>query len=313
MTTLQRLLILDRDFPPRLQIPLVSEREGEDLFADSVANISAAIAKLAQHGYDAVLCRVDGPEELSFLIRIRHASPTIPIVALTPRQPSALDELALASGADEVRSRARTFPGDSGVPSTVGLHELIERTRAALVESRRLRAAHQDLRKLTRRTIARTRVALTDRLELAKPWLEGFLPLVVEDDPDQALLLKRAFEKTFLPFPLPILEDAESAVNYLSGSEPFSDRSLHPLPNLLLLDLNLPMKSGLEVLRWVRSRPESARLCVFVLTNFGSQFDRAMFEGADYVYTKPLEFPLLKDQVRAMALRWWMLEKARKA
>ena len=298
--------------PPRSQVSLIPEREGEELVADSVANISAAIAKLGQQGYDAVLCRVDRAEEMSFLIRIRHTSPNTPIVALTPRQPSPLDDLALESGADEVRSRAPAFP-EEGAPvrSSIGIHELIERTRAALAQSQKLRAAHQEISKLTRRTIARSRALLTDRMELAKPWLKGFLPLLVEDDPDQALLLKRAFEKTSLPFPLPVLNDGDSAISYLLGSGPFGDRRVYPYPNLLLLDLNLPKVSGMDILRLLRSEPVPARLCVFVLTNSTNQFDRAMFEGADYVYAKPPEFHLLKEQVRAIALRWWMIEKAR--
>lgn len=92
------------------------------------------------------------------------------------------------------------------------------------------------------------------------------------------------------------------------GIESFGVRKVYAYPHLLLLDPNLPRKSGWELLRWLRSRPELARLCLFVLTNSTNQCDRALFEGADYVYAKPAEFHRLKKQVRAMAIRRRMLE-----
>lgn len=76
--------------------------------------------------------------------------------------------------------------------------------------------------------------------------------LLVEDSPDDALLIQRAFRKANLANPVQHVSDGEEAVAYLSGAPPWSDRAKFPLPVFMLLDLKLPRRSGLEVLEWVR-------------------------------------------------------------
>ncbi|HWP73412.1 MAG TPA: response regulator, partial [Methylomirabilota bacterium] len=91
--------------------------------------------------------------------------------------------------------------------------------------------------------------------------------LLVEDSPDDALLIQRAFRKANLANPVQHVSDGEEAVAYLSGAPPWSDRAKFPLPVFMLLDLKLPRRSGLEVLEWVRRESAVKRLPVVVLTS----------------------------------------------
>ena len=70
------------------------------------------------------------------------------------------------------------------------------------------------------------------------------------------------FARSGLANPLQIVNDGEQAIAYLAGEPPYTDRRRHPLPILILLDLKLPRRSGLDVLAWVRGVPNVRRLPV---------------------------------------------------
>ncbi|HUG38138.1 MAG TPA: response regulator, partial [Candidatus Limnocylindrales bacterium] len=76
--------------------------------------------------------------------------------------------------------------------------------------------------------------------------------LLVEDDDNDVILLKRAFKKAKLANAIEVVSDGEAAIAYLSGAAPYEGRAL---PELVLLDLKLPRKSGHEVLEWIRAQP----------------------------------------------------------
>ena len=86
-----------------------------------------------------------------------------------------------------------------------------------------------------------------------------------------------------------VVPDGEEAVNYCSGVGAYSNRNEYPLPCLLLLDLNMPRKSGLEVLKWVRSEPSISTLPVIVLTSslHDADIHRAYVQGANAYLVKP--------------------------
>jgi CheY-like chemotaxis protein len=71
------------------------------------------------------------------------------------------------------------------------------------------------------------------------------------------------------------VDDGEKALAYLAGVPPYADRTVHPLPTLILLDLNLPLRSGFEVLAWVRAQPELRDLPVVIYSSSGRPEDRA--------------------------------------
>ena len=115
--------------------------------------------------------------------------------------------------------------------------------------------------------------------------------LIVEDDQDALFLLKRAFHKVGLSVPVRVAVDGEDAVAYLSGRGTYADRASHPLPCLVLLNLKLPKKSGLEVLEWMRQQRGLRRIPVVIVTTSGEERDRvrALELGAREYYIKPID------------------------
>lgn len=114
--------------------------------------------------------------------------------------------------------------------------------------------------------------------------------LLVEDDSNDVLLLQRAFRKAGVTYQVQVAADGDIAVAYLSGDRQFADRKTHPLPTLILLDLKLPRRNGLEVLQWIRQQPEQIqRIPVVVLTssNLSDDVNRAYALGATSYIAKP--------------------------
>ncbi len=130
--------------------------------------------------------------------------------------------------------------------------------------------------------------------------------LLVEDNPKDVLLIQRAFRKANIANPVQVVNDGEAAVFYLSGREPYSDRSRYPLPVLVLLDLKLPRKSGTEVLMWIRAQPGLKRLPIVVLTSSKEYADvnRVYDLGANAYMVKPVAFSALVDIVQALNMHW---------
>lgn len=139
----------------------------------------------------------------------------------------------------------------------------------------------------------------------------AFPILLVEDSPDDALLIQRAFRKANLANPVQLARDGEEAVAYLSGASPYEDRTRFPLPVFMLLDLKLPRRSGLEVLAWVRQESVVKRLPVVVLTSSRESVDvnRAYDLGVNSYLTKPVGFEALLEMVKNVNLYWLVLNE----
>lgn len=135
--------------------------------------------------------------------------------------------------------------------------------------------------------------------------------LLVEDSPDDATLIQRAFRKTNLINPVQLVQDGEEAINYLSGAGAFADRDRFPLPVLMLLDIQLPRRTGLEVLEWVRKTSSLRRLPVVMLTSSKEQIDvnRAYDLGVNSYLTKPVAFEALVEMVKRVNLYWVLLNE----
>ena len=135
--------------------------------------------------------------------------------------------------------------------------------------------------------------------------------LLAEDDPNDVLLIQRAFQRNHVANPVQVVRDGEEALAYLSGQAPFADRERHPLPVLMLMDLKMPRKSGLEVLAWVRHQPGLKRLPIVVLTssNQGPDINRAYELGANSYLVKPAGFDSLLELVKNLDMYWLILNE----
>jgi len=125
----------------------------------------------------------------------------------------------------------------------------------------------------------------------------GVLLLLVEDNRDDIFFLSRAFARHGHTFPMRVVHDGEEAVAYLVGAGPYGDRRRHPMPTHVLLDLKLPKKSGLEVLAWMKSNPETCRIPAAMLSSSGQSVDmnRAHDLGSSAYWTKPVSYDDLSD------------------
>jgi CheY-like chemotaxis protein len=130
--------------------------------------------------------------------------------------------------------------------------------------------------------------------------------LLAEDDPNDVLLIQRAFEKAGLKNKLKVVPDGEQAINYLSGKGIYTNRDLYPMPFMLLLDLKMPGTDGFEVLQWVRQEPQLKRLLIVVLTSSHLQadVDRAYELGANSYLVKPVAFEEMVHLVQRFEAYW---------
>jgi len=141
--------------------------------------------------------------------------------------------------------------------------------------------------------------------------IEDFGVLAVEDDSNDALMIRRAFKKANLLNPLLFLDNGDAAVDYLSGRPPYDERGRYPLPSLILLDLKLPRRSGLEVLQWLRQQPRLRRIPVVILTSSMENCDvrKAYDLGCNSYLVKPVNFEGLLASVKTLGLYWLVMNQ----
>jgi CheY-like chemotaxis protein len=130
--------------------------------------------------------------------------------------------------------------------------------------------------------------------------------LFVDDDPNDMLLVQRALKKAGLSYPLIHRRDGEEAIDYLSGKPPYSDRTKHPLPTLILLDIKMPKLSGFDVLSWMQRQPSLAKIPVVIFTASARDEDQSQAQqlGAAGYRAKPVDFGELVDIIRDVDARW---------
>jgi CheY-like chemotaxis protein len=135
-----------------------------------------------------------------------------------------------------------------------------------------------------------------------------FTALLAEDDPNDRRLFQLALRRSGKPIRVLEVADGMEVIQYLKGEDKFADREKFPLPNLLILDLKMPRMTGLEVLHWLRHKPEFARLCTVMLS--GSGLDRDVAEayrlGVNSYFKKPNDFGHF-IKVLNVIFDYWML------
>ena len=123
--------------------------------------------------------------------------------------------------------------------------------------------------------------------------------LLVEDDENDFILLKRALQRADPTAELCWVRDGAEAMEYLSGEKVFADRVAHPLPSVILSDLKMPRCSGLELVKWVRERSH-LRLLPFIMFSSSDQpgdVALAYEDGANWYLAKPATFDDLVEML----------------
>jgi len=130
--------------------------------------------------------------------------------------------------------------------------------------------------------------------------------LLVEDSEDNVFLVRHAMHKAGVTCPLQVVTSGEQAIEYLSGTNGYSNWKQFPLPAIILLDLKMPGMNGFDVLKWIRQRPGLKALRVAILTSsdMPSEIKMAHDLGANVFLTKPVELDRLIEIMRTINEHW---------
>ena len=133
--------------------------------------------------------------------------------------------------------------------------------------------------------------------------------LLVEDDPADAHLIQRGLQKIELPARVVHLVNGDQAVDYMAGDDGFTDREAHPLPWLILLDIKLPRRSGLEVLQWIRDQDgpiASTPVVIFSSSSHSVDIHHAYQSGANSFLVKPETSSQLEGMLSLLKSYWFV-------
>lgn len=135
--------------------------------------------------------------------------------------------------------------------------------------------------------------------------------LLVEDNPDDEALTLRAFKKNNISNKVVVVRDGAEAIDYLFGEGAYSGREVGDLPQVVLLDLNLPKVGGLEVLRRLRADARTRLLPVVILTSSREEQDivEGYRQGANSYVRKPVNFDEFLEAARQLGLYWLLLNE----
>lgn len=137
--------------------------------------------------------------------------------------------------------------------------------------------------------------------------------LLVEDNQDDVVLMKHALRSAGVGNPIYLVENGDEAVNYLAGTDKFQDREVYPMPTVIFLDLKLPLRTGHEVLTWIRAQTELEGVIVVMLTSSDQPADlrRAYGLGANSYLIKPPNAHQLNELAKAFGWEWLKGERAK--
>jgi two-component system response regulator len=135
--------------------------------------------------------------------------------------------------------------------------------------------------------------------------------LLVEDNPSDIKLTKRALEQSQITNELIVAEDGGEALDYLFGTGQYAGRDIRIIPAVVLLDLKLPRIDGLEVLKKIRANERTSLLPVVILTSSDQEKDIiASYKiGANSYIRKPVDFNQFAEAVRTLGLYWLLLNE----
>ena len=135
--------------------------------------------------------------------------------------------------------------------------------------------------------------------------------LLVEDNPSDVKLTKRALEQNQITNKLIVAEDGQEALDYLFATGRYAGREIRDLPAVVLLDLKLPKIEGLEVLKKIRANEFTRLMPVVILTSSDQEVDMiASYNlGANSYIRKPVDFKQFTAAVRTLGMYWLLLNE----
>ena len=133
--------------------------------------------------------------------------------------------------------------------------------------------------------------------------------LMADDDEEDRMMTKKAWENSRLANDLHFVEDGEELMEYLRRSGDYTDPEDSPRPGLILLDLNMPKMDGREALKEIKSTQELRRIPVVVMTTSKAEEDicRSYDLGANSYITKPVTFDGLVNIIQQIGTYWFEL------
>jgi CheY-like chemotaxis protein len=131
--------------------------------------------------------------------------------------------------------------------------------------------------------------------------------LLVEDDADDVFFITDALRRSGIDLPVDVANNGQEAIDYLSGAAAPKQNGPTPQPRLVFLDLNLPHKTGLQVLKWIRQESLWKILPVIVLTSSASETDieQAYLLGANSYLIKPSDATKLRE-IAQLVKQYWL-------
>ena len=140
--------------------------------------------------------------------------------------------------------------------------------------------------------------------------MSGLVLLLIEDNPDDVFIMRRALQKAGIDLPLHVACDGKEALDYLEGKGVYDQRDQYPLPALVFLDLKLPYLSGFDVLEWIREHPSLRELEVIVLSSSSEDRDenRAHQLGVSAYMVKPPKPEALLETISLILNRMTVAE-----
>jgi len=135
--------------------------------------------------------------------------------------------------------------------------------------------------------------------------------LLVEDNPSDVKLTKRALEQNQITNELIVAEDGQEALDYLFATGRYAGRDVRDLPAVVLLDLKLSKIDGLEVLKKIRANELTRLMPVVILTSSDQEVDMiASYNlGANSYIRKPVDFKQFTEAVRTLGMYWLLLNE----
>lgn len=133
--------------------------------------------------------------------------------------------------------------------------------------------------------------------------------LLVEDNPDDILIIERALKEAKIINKFYIVRDGQEALDFLQRKGQYENPEAAPKPGLILLDINLPKVNGLEVLREIKEDPNFKRIPIVMLTVSRRDEDiiRGYNCGCNSFIQKPVEFEKFVEAVKLIGLYWGLL------